>query len=442
MKRTLIFTGIGIGLAFVMLFIFNRIASKRNSPNEFAVVKEGEFEISLSATGELEAESSVDIKGPDFAQRRFVRARNIKITDLVPEGTIVRKGDYIATLDKTELNNSYKDQLDQLKTLNNNLEMKKLDTAVVQNTMRDDIRNQEYTVSEAAMTLRNSKFEAPPIIRQAEIELDKAKRVLEQKKRSYMLTLAQNKTDISNQKLFISRVERRAEDLKDLLAGFTVTAPSPGMVIYKKEWNGTKRKVGSSINFFDRTVATLPDLSTLVSKTYVNEVDENKVKPGQKVYINIDAFPDKKYTGKVESVANIGEDLPNTNDKMFEVLIKLDKLDPSLRPSMTTGNKIIMSVIPDAIYIPTECVHAGNDSIPFVYTKRKKKQIVLLGKSNDKNVVIEKGLTPGTKVYVNNPEKPERFKLAGEDLIPVIREREQAKLAELERNVKRIRNND
>ncbi|HKK42599.1 MAG TPA: efflux RND transporter periplasmic adaptor subunit, partial [Bacteroidales bacterium] len=264
----------------------------------------------------------------------------------------------------------------------------------------------------------------------------------DQKKRSYTLTLAQNKTDISSQKLFISRIERRAQDLKDLLQGFTITAPSPGMVIYKKEWNGTKRKVGSSINFFDRTVATLPDLSSLVSKTYVNEVDENKVKPGQKVYITIDAFPDKKFTGRVQSVANIGEELPNSNDKMFEVLIKLDKLDPSLRPSMTTGNKIVMNIIPNAIYIPSECVQAGLDSIPFVYTKHKKKQVVLLGKSNDKNVVVEKGLTPGTKVYINRPENPERFKLAGEDLIPIIKEREQARFAELERNVKRVRNVD
>ncbi len=128
------------------------------------------------------AENSIDIKGPDFSNRRFVRLRSIKIQDLIPEGTNVQKGDYIATLDRTDLDNSIKDQVDQLQTLQTKLEMKKLDTAVVQNTMRDDIRNQEYIVSEAAMTLHNSKYESAPIIRQAEISLDKAKRTLEQKK--------------------------------------------------------------------------------------------------------------------------------------------------------------------------------------------------------------------------------------------------------------------
>jgi HlyD family secretion protein len=439
MKRTIIFTGIGIGFAFILLFVFNRIASKRNSPDSFATVKKGEFEIAISSTGELFAENSIDIKGPDFSNRRFVRSRNIKIQDLIPEGTVVRKGDYIATLDRTELDNSLKDQLEQLETFYTKLEMKKLDTAVVQSSLRDDIKNQEFIVSEAAMTLRNSKYEAPPIIRQAEISLDKAQRVLEQKKRSYMLNLAQNKTDIANQKLFITRIERRAEDLKEILAGFTITAPEQGMVIYKREWNGSKRKVGSSINPFDRVVATLPDLASLVSKTYVNEIDESKIKPGQKVYITIDAFPKKSFTGTVLNVANIGEILPNTNDKVFEVQIKLNESDPLLRPSMTTGNKIIMKIVPEALYIPTECVHAGLDSIPFVYTKSRKKQIVVLGQANEKNIIVEKGLSPGTKVYLNNPVNTEKFKLAGEELIPLIKERMEARMAEAERHTRKVK---
>ena len=53
---------------------------------------------------------------------------------------------------------------------------------------------------------------------------------------------------------------------------------------------------------------------------------------------------------------------------------------------MTTGNKIIVTTVKDAIYVPIECVQAGADSIPFVYTKKGTKQIVLLGDSNEKKV--------------------------------------------------------
>ena len=203
------------------------------------------------------------------------------------------------------------------------------------------------------------------------------------------------KTDLYNQNYWISRVSKRVRDIEEVLAGFTVTAPASGMVIYKKEWRGNKRKVGSTINPMDRVVATLPDLTSMISKTYVNEIDVSKMKTGQKVNITIDAFPKKAFNGVVSYVANIGEKLPNTNDKVFEVQIKIDGSDPALRPSMTTGNKIIISTFNDVVYIPIECVQAGVDSIPFVYKKNGTKQVVLPGASNEKNIIIEKGLGSG-----------------------------------------------
>jgi multidrug efflux pump subunit AcrA (membrane-fusion protein) len=133
----------------------------------------------------------------------------------------------------------------------------------------------------------------------------------------------------------------------------------------------------------------------MISKTYVNEIDISKVSKGQKVEVSVDAFPDKNYTGSVVSVANIGEQLPNTDAKVFEVIVKVDGSDPILRPSMTTGNQIITESIEDAVYVPLECVHASTDSIPFVYKKNKTKQIVVLGQANENEVIIEQGLEEG-----------------------------------------------
>lgn len=71
----------------------------------------------------------------------------------------------------------------------------------------------------------------------------------------------------------------------------------------------------------------------------------------------------------VLSVANIGEQLPNTDAKVFEVISKIDGSDPILRPSMTTGNQIITKTFSDVLFIPLETVFATIDSIPFVYKK-------------------------------------------------------------------------
>ena len=208
------------------------------------------------------------------------------------------------------------------------------------------------------------------------------------------------------------------KDLQEFLAEFTIKAPAAGMIIYKKERNGAKRKTGSSINPFDMIIATLPDLSTMISKTYINEIEVSKIKPGQEVNIIVDAFPKKAFKGQVISVANIGEQLPNSDAKMFETQIKIEGSDFDLRPSMTTGNKVIIKSINDAIFIPLECVQTGPDSIPFVYEKNRTKQIVLLGESNEKNIIVEQGLEPGTIIYLSPPEKSESFRMVGQNLIP------------------------
>jgi hypothetical protein len=440
-KRIFIISGIVIALA--ALFAFNRITSKKGVVNTYTEVKNGVFEITVSNTGELIAERSVDIKGPEIGRSNQqqggggdrgrqsggmdIRHMDLKIQDLVPEGTIVNEGDYIAQLDKTSYANTLKDAQEQLKTYQTNVEMKVLDTAVVLTNLRDDIKNQRYVVEEAAITLAQSKYEPPATIRQAEIALDKAQRTLQQKIKGYDLQVAKTLSEINHEKMHLSRQTQLVTDLEEYLAKFTITAPSSGMIIYKKDRNGSKRKAGSSVNPFDRVIATLPDLTSMISKVYVNEIDVSKVKPGQKVIINVDAFPKNAYTGNVISVGNIGEVLPNSDAKMFEVQIRVDGSDPALRPSMTTSNKIIIETYDNVAFIPTECVQAGADSIPFVYGKNKTKQVVVLGESNEKNVIVEQGLKPGSTIFVIPPEDAENFRLVGEELIPVIHERNKAR---------------
>lgn len=417
MKRTIFIAGIVIIFTFIALAVFNKLASRKETENLFTEVEKGDFEIAITAAGELLAENSTDIKAPEIAQGRDFHAQEIKITDLVPEGTEVREGDYIATLDRTQFDNTLKDEIERLKTFRTNVETKMLDTAVTLTALRDAIKNQRFKVEEAGITLRNSKFEPPTTIRQAEIDLDKQERILEQSQRQYMLRVAQVERDIRNLKMWETRIDRRVKDLEDVIAQFVIRAPSSGMVIYKKDRRGNKIKAGSSINPFERTVATLPDLSSMLSKIYISEIEISKVKPGLDVKINVDAFPEKTYTGKIMTVANIGEKLPNSDSKVFEVLIKIDGTDPALRPTMTTGNKVIIKTINDVVYIPAEAVNTGPDGIPFVYTKNKSRKIVIPGDSNDKYIVIEQGLKAGEKIYLVQPANPDDFKLEGKDLI-------------------------
>ncbi len=399
-------------------------------------VEKGEFEILVTVTGELQAKKSVDIIGPsELRNSRSLRIRNIKIQDLIPEGTVVDSGDYVGELDRSEVGTNLKDLEDELETAESQYLKTQLDTTMQLRELRDQLVNLYFALEERQIVLDQSKFEPPATIRQATIDLEKAQRAYDQARDNYKLKVQQAKANMREAAIELDKSRRKVQELKDVINKFTIFAPQGGMVIYKKEWGGQKRKVGSMINPWDLTVATLPDLSAMSSKTYVNEIDISKIKEGQKVRLGVDAFPEKKYTGKVVDVANIGEQLPNTDAKVFEVLIDVDQSDSIMRPAMTTSNQIITDVYQDVLFIPLEAMH-NEDSLSFVYTTSNKKQVVVPGNSNENYIIIEQGLKESDEVYLSVPENLDKYKLAGEELIPILQERERLKREKEEQSVK------
>ncbi len=147
----------------------------------------------------------------------------------------------------------------------------------------------------------------------------------------------------------------------------------------------------------------------MLSLTYVNEIDIGELKLGQKVNIGLGAFPAKKLTGEIIYMANVGEQIPNTNAKVFEVKIRIFERDPDLKPSMTTINSVIVEIIEDVLYIPIETTHK-NDSLTFVYMREGYKKEVILGEKNENFVIVEEGLKEGDKLYLSMPTDIELFK--------------------------------
>jgi len=124
MKRTLVITSIIIVCTFIALALFNKFTSKKDNDNMFGEAVRGDFEIAITAAGELLAEYSTDIKAPEIARGRDIHASDLKITDIIAEGTEVSKGDYIATLDRTQFDNTLKDETERLTTFRTNLQTK------------------------------------------------------------------------------------------------------------------------------------------------------------------------------------------------------------------------------------------------------------------------------------------------------------------------------
>ena len=405
MKKKIIIVA-SILSVLLLFFLFQKFNNAGSGGTEIvAVVKKGIFRVEITTAGELDAKNAVEIMGPNGLRRAQIW--QVKIDDIVDEGTVVEKGGYIARLDQSEIGDKIqKEETDLQQTLSQYTQTK-LDTALTLRKARDELINLKYSIEESEIILNQSQFEPPAEIKKAEINVEKAKRTYQQALDNYRLQKEKAIAEVDEAAAKMMDDQNQRDFLRRLAEEFTVIAPEQGMVIYKRNWNGQKQGVGATIEPWDPVVAKLPDLSKMVSRTYINEVDINTVKLDQKVEIGLDAFPEKKLTGKVIEVANVGEQKPNSDAKVFQLLILVNESDTTLRPGMTTSNNIISGELADVLFVPVEALHSQGDSISFVYKKdgmSTVKQEVFLGKSNTDEVVVLKGLKEKDVVYLSDPD--------------------------------------
>lgn len=383
--------------------------NKNTGPSLTAKVEYGDFLINVTTTGELEAKNSENIIGPPGL--REVRIWQVMISDIIAEGTIVDSGQYVATLDRTEITNRMKDLESELEKLESQYIKTKLDTSMDLRSAREELINMKYALEEKQITVDQSIYEPPATQRQAKLDLEKAQRAFQQAQKNYKLRLDKANANMQEVSASYTQAQRRLEQIQDVLKGFTVTAPKAGMVIYKRNWDGSKMGIGATMSSWENIVATLPNLTSMISKTYVNEIDISKLKVGQKADITIDAFPERKYTGQVTEVANIGEQMRNSNAKVFEVKIQVNEFDSILRPAMTTKNVITTGVVPKSLFLPIESVHTA-DSITFVYLADKNiRKQVKTGQTNENQIIILQGLKKDDEVYLSPPENATGWRL-------------------------------
>jgi RND family efflux transporter MFP subunit len=394
-------------LAVVVLAAFVMLSKGTDEPSTARPiatrVKSGEFRVVVTTTGELRARKAVQIQGPP--NMHAAQVYQTRISSLVDEGTVVKQGDVVAELDRSAVAGKHQEVSLALQKAEAQYTQAQLDSALSLATAREEIRTLELALEEKRIAKDQSKYEAPSIRRQADIEHEKAQRAFAQAKANY---ITKKRQSIAKMREVGSELERQRNQLsiiQSVMNGFTIRAPAPGMVIYDKEWNGKKKVVGSQVSAWDPTVATLPDLTQMESVTYVNEIDVRKIAVGQSAEITLDADPSKRLTGKVEAVANVGEQRPNADAKVFEVKITIANRDTTLRPGMTTANAILTASLPNVLSVPLEAV-ASEDSIPYVFKKnggRVVRQEVETGAMNDNEIVVVRGLEAGDEVLLTPP---------------------------------------
>ncbi len=397
----------------------------------------GDFLSEVYSTGQLKAENSVSINLPKEISSRRLGIYEIKVIRIIDEGIVVDSGDYVATLDYSAVEEQRLKYYDEWETSFNAYEDAKLDTNLTLSNLRDELLNGKVQLEEKKLILGQSIYESPAIKRQAQLDVERAVRDLEQKYRNYDIKKKQGEYQVYRHWEEVKSAQGRLDDIDKLIEKLEVKAPKPGMVIYSFDRFGKKIKEGSSISRWRPKIAELPDLSSMLSKTFINEIDISKIKVGQHVDVGIDAFPEKHFEGEIISVANIGQVIPGGDSKVFEVNVKVMGSDPDLRPAMTTSNIITTDILKDVLYIPLDAVFS-NDTLQYVFVKESdgaRKQIVDLGSDNENYVTVTEGLNKGEELLLTKPDKADELSFSGADIYDKIQKRKQEEIENLKMKV-------
>jgi len=258
-----------------------------------------------------------------------------------------------------------------------------------------------------------SNYVLPTLKEKARAQVQRAKMNLEQAKKGSgykvgkaMATLrqAQQKLDSTKAAFKTARTE---------LERTIIRAPIPGIVVLPEAHRGGKKRkprIGDIV-WQNQPLVYLPDVAKMVVKTKIREIDLHKVGIGKPAVILVDAYPDLRLAGRVQSIGVLAESRneESKSDKCFSMVIEVGNEDQRLRPGMTARVEIECTKVHDVLSVPIHAVfNEGGRCYCYkeVHASFEKREVSIGAVSNDW-VQILAGLTEGDLVALSQPSEIE-----------------------------------
>jgi multidrug efflux pump subunit AcrA (membrane-fusion protein) len=373
-----------------------------------AKVRRAEFIISVKTRGEIRSVNSKIITAPQVPEPRIVRiaesGKPIKAGDVVvefdaaqQEQQLLERNTTVRTVDseivQTKASHRIIDEADGMNkmTASYNLDRAKLDAskAEVVSQIEGAKSKIDVVVSEGELKQVNTVVVAHKTTQQADLD---------------RLSQRRDKTvrDVDRAKGYLSKMVLRApqDGIVNILPNFRAqgnfgSAP-PAFKEGDRAWTGA-------------AIAEIPDLSNMRIDLKLDEVDRGKLKPGQRVKVRVDAMSDRELAAELDWISPIAAvDFRRgfgMSEKTFPARATLKELDKRLRPGMSGTAEVVIEGEPNTLLIPVRAsiIHQGK---PAVYVQRGKDFVIRnieVGKRNDTDMVVIKGLREGEIVALENP---------------------------------------
>lgn len=339
-------------------------------------VKTGDFSQNVALTGNLQAREAELMVVP------MTDNWQIQIKWMAKEGDYVKPGDPVvrfdtsnvtADIENMELN--LRDKKEQKKQKTADYANQKLELELKEKQAEVAYREKELEAAIPKGIISDQKYE------QNQLELKKSAEALKQAQMTKQVTLATLESELQRLDIDINEAQFNLEKYEKTMASLTLFTKAAGAVVYADHpWLGRKIQVGDNVQA-TMTVASIPDNNSLQVEAWVNETHIHHIKPGQKVDIFPDAYPDKPFGGTIKDVLNNAEKRNQWGKAhYFNVIIVLDALDFNImKPGMSVKCIVHTANIPRALLIPVEMTYFDGQAFRIKPKKKETLKVNPLG---------------------------------------------------------------
>jgi len=258
------------------------------------------------------------------------------------------------------------------------------------------------------------KYEFPKQAVQLLSDYNESKRALDRTYASARSRLAQAQARLKSAESNLEQRKERLNRTAKQIEVSTITAPAPGLVTYGSSSEGFGRRwrqgpieEGGSVREH-QTIISLPDMTKMMASISVHESSVDKVRPGQKATLVMDAFPDKTFSGEVIKVAPLPDQQQNwlsPDLKVYATEVSIDGTYDFLKPGMSAKVEILVERLENVIIVPVQVVaNRGGKKVCYVLGSGPQERKVKTGSFNDTFVQILDGLEVGEKVLLSPPK--------------------------------------
>lgn len=369
-----------------------------------AVIEQKDFVSSLRVHGIVEAVESHAIAAPRLSGQGL---STLIITKLVANGSAVHRGDVLVEFDRQAQLRNVLDKEAEYRDLVEQIKKKQADQSAARAADETALKQAEDAEKTAELEVKKNEILSKIDAEKNELNLEQARATLQQLKETFDLKRRADLADSRVLEIQRDRALAAANWAKGNTEKMVIHSPVDGVAVISSMWKGggpSEVQEGDEIRP-GGAIMQVVNPGQMHVRVRMNQADIDKVHEGQEARINLDAYPEMSFSGKVERIAAVAQTSAFSNKlRVFTVFFVINGSDPKLLPDLSAAVDIQLDREAGVLVAPRDAIVTENQH-SYLQVKSGsgfERREVKVGTANDVEQVIVSGVEKGA-VVLRNP---------------------------------------